>query len=165
MSWNLLERFLESDHFNRDPSLCIEYLSYVANAHTPYIWCVKTKTNFINVDATRNTSASTTFSATSSASSPTKSSNSSSRSYATSSSASTTPLWPLRSSCSTSVKNPSTALSSPSGSSRPTCTTSPPIRSRSTSRLRDGYIIRCKELCLERARGCIGRRLGRMCCR
>ena len=26
MSWNLLERFLESDHFNKDPSLTIQYL-------------------------------------------------------------------------------------------------------------------------------------------
>jgi hypothetical protein len=27
MSWNLLERFLESDHFNHDPSLTVAYLS------------------------------------------------------------------------------------------------------------------------------------------
>jgi len=26
MSWNLLERFLNSDHFNQDPSLTIQYL-------------------------------------------------------------------------------------------------------------------------------------------
>jgi hypothetical protein len=27
MSWNLLERFIESDHFNHDPSLTVAYLS------------------------------------------------------------------------------------------------------------------------------------------
>ena len=29
MSWSLLERFLESDHFKNDPSLAVAYLSYV----------------------------------------------------------------------------------------------------------------------------------------
>lgn len=29
MSWNLLERFIESDHFNEDPSLSVAYLSCV----------------------------------------------------------------------------------------------------------------------------------------
>nr|POE59219.1 phosphatidylinositol 4-kinase pik1a [Quercus suber] len=28
MSWNLLERFLESEHFNKDPSLTVAYLAY-----------------------------------------------------------------------------------------------------------------------------------------
>jgi hypothetical protein len=27
MSWNLLERFIDSDHFNHDPSLTVAYLS------------------------------------------------------------------------------------------------------------------------------------------
>lgn len=27
MSWNLLERFIESDHFNTDPSLAVAYLA------------------------------------------------------------------------------------------------------------------------------------------
>jgi len=27
MSWNLLERFIESEHFNRDPSLTVAYLA------------------------------------------------------------------------------------------------------------------------------------------
>ncbi|KIW02033.1 uncharacterized protein PV09_06536 [Verruconis gallopava] len=42
MSWNLLERFLESDHFNRDPSLCIEYLSrYAEHVGIHYVLCNK----------------------------------------------------------------------------------------------------------------------------
>jgi hypothetical protein len=28
MSWNLLERFIESEHFNKDPSLTVAYLAY-----------------------------------------------------------------------------------------------------------------------------------------
>jgi len=27
MSWNLLERFIESEHFNRNPSLTVAYLA------------------------------------------------------------------------------------------------------------------------------------------
>jgi hypothetical protein len=27
MSWNLLERFIESEHFNQDPSLAVAYLA------------------------------------------------------------------------------------------------------------------------------------------
>lgn len=33
MSWNLLERFIESDHFNKDPSLTVAYLACVC-VHT-----------------------------------------------------------------------------------------------------------------------------------
>lgn len=31
MSWKLLERFFESDHFNNDPSLAVAYLARYAN--------------------------------------------------------------------------------------------------------------------------------------
>ncbi|KAE9976230.1 hypothetical protein EG328_002709 [Venturia inaequalis] len=42
MSWNLLERFLESDHFNREPSLCIQYLSrYADHVGIHYVLCSK----------------------------------------------------------------------------------------------------------------------------
>jgi hypothetical protein len=30
MSWNLLERFIESEHFNKDPSLTVAYLAYAS---------------------------------------------------------------------------------------------------------------------------------------
>lgn len=35
MSWNLLERFIESDHFNEDPSLSVAYLSCVIPSPIP----------------------------------------------------------------------------------------------------------------------------------
>ncbi|KAF2400941.1 hypothetical protein EJ06DRAFT_577197 [Trichodelitschia bisporula] len=42
MSWNLLERFLESEHFNKDPSLCIQYLSrYADHVGIHYVLCSK----------------------------------------------------------------------------------------------------------------------------
>lgn len=34
MSWKLLERFIESDHFNNDPSLAVAYLAYVVPVPT-----------------------------------------------------------------------------------------------------------------------------------
>ncbi|PVH98397.1 phosphatidylinositol 4-kinase-like protein PIK1 [Periconia macrospinosa] len=42
MSWNLLERFLESDHFNHDPSLTVAYLSrYAEHVGIHYVLCSK----------------------------------------------------------------------------------------------------------------------------
>lgn len=42
MSWNLLERFIESEHFNRDPSLAVAYLSRYANhIGIQYVLCSK----------------------------------------------------------------------------------------------------------------------------
>ncbi|KAL5387310.1 Phosphatidylinositol 4-kinase pik1alpha (PI4-kinase)(PtdIns-4-kinase) [Paraphaeosphaeria sporulosa] len=42
MSWNLLERFLESDHFNHDPSLTVAYLSrYADHVGIHYVLCNK----------------------------------------------------------------------------------------------------------------------------
>ncbi|KAF2434634.1 phosphatidylinositol 4-kinase-like protein PIK1 [Tothia fuscella] len=42
MSWKLLERFLESEHFNQDPSLCIQYLSrYADHVGIHYVLCSK----------------------------------------------------------------------------------------------------------------------------
>ncbi|KAL9058470.1 MAG: hypothetical protein Q9162_001766 [Coniocarpon cinnabarinum] len=42
MSWQLLERFIESEHFNRDPSLAVAYLSRYANhVGIQFILCSK----------------------------------------------------------------------------------------------------------------------------
>ncbi|KAF2477432.1 phosphatidylinositol 4-kinase-like protein PIK1 [Lindgomyces ingoldianus] len=42
MSWNLLERFIESDHFNHDPSLTVAYLSrYADHVGIHYVLCSK----------------------------------------------------------------------------------------------------------------------------
>ncbi|KAF2277818.1 phosphatidylinositol 4-kinase-like protein PIK1 [Westerdykella ornata] len=42
MSWNLLERFIESDHFNQDPSLTVAYLSrYADHVGIHYVLCSK----------------------------------------------------------------------------------------------------------------------------
>ncbi|KAF2763341.1 hypothetical protein EJ05DRAFT_516837 [Pseudovirgaria hyperparasitica] len=42
MSWNLLERFIESDHFNNDPSLSVAYLSrYADHVGIHYHLCSK----------------------------------------------------------------------------------------------------------------------------
>lgn len=42
MSWNLLERFIESDHFNNDPSLSVAYLSrYADHVGIHYVLCSK----------------------------------------------------------------------------------------------------------------------------
>ncbi|KAF2674517.1 phosphatidylinositol 3 [Microthyrium microscopicum] len=42
MSWNLLERFLESEHFKQDTSLCIQYLSrYADHVGIQYALCSK----------------------------------------------------------------------------------------------------------------------------
>ncbi|KAF2180811.1 phosphatidylinositol 4-kinase-like protein PIK1 [Zopfia rhizophila CBS 207.26] len=42
MSWNLLERFIESDHFNHDPSLTVAYLSrYASHVGIHYVLCTK----------------------------------------------------------------------------------------------------------------------------
>ncbi|EOD46383.1 putative phosphatidylinositol 4-kinase pik1 protein [Neofusicoccum parvum UCRNP2] len=46
MSWNLLERFIESDHFNEDPSLSVAYLScvlprYADHVGIHYVLCSK----------------------------------------------------------------------------------------------------------------------------
>ncbi|KAI8942159.1 hypothetical protein NX059_000247 [Plenodomus lindquistii] len=42
MSWNLLERFIESDHFNTDPSLAVAYLArYADHVGIHYVLCSK----------------------------------------------------------------------------------------------------------------------------
>lgn len=42
MSWKLLERFIESEHFNNDPSLAVAYLSRYANhVGIQYVLCTK----------------------------------------------------------------------------------------------------------------------------
>lgn len=42
MSWKLLERFLESDHFDKDPSLAVSYLArYHKHAGIQYVLCSK----------------------------------------------------------------------------------------------------------------------------
>ncbi|KAH8719263.1 phosphatidylinositol 4-kinase-like protein PIK1 [Phaeosphaeriaceae sp. PMI808] len=42
MSWNLLERFIESDHFNTDPSLAVAYLArYADHIGIHYVLCTK----------------------------------------------------------------------------------------------------------------------------
>lgn len=42
MSWNLLERFIESEHFNNDPSLSVAYLSrYADHVGIHYVLCSK----------------------------------------------------------------------------------------------------------------------------
>ncbi|KAH7125518.1 phosphatidylinositol 4-kinase-like protein PIK1 [Dendryphion nanum] len=42
MSWNLLERFIESDHFNQDPSLTVAYLArYADHVGIQYVLCSK----------------------------------------------------------------------------------------------------------------------------
>ncbi|KAI9843627.1 MAG: Phosphatidylinositol 4-kinase pik1alpha (PI4-kinase)(PtdIns-4-kinase) [Sclerophora amabilis] len=42
MSWELLERFIDSDHFNNDPSLSVQYLSRYANhVGIQYVLCSK----------------------------------------------------------------------------------------------------------------------------
>ncbi|KAF2794378.1 phosphatidylinositol 4-kinase-like protein PIK1 [Melanomma pulvis-pyrius CBS 109.77] len=42
MSWNLLERFIESDHFNHDPSLTVAYLArYADHVGIHYVLCSK----------------------------------------------------------------------------------------------------------------------------
>ncbi|KAF2171709.1 hypothetical protein M409DRAFT_63322 [Zasmidium cellare ATCC 36951] len=42
MSWNLLERFIESEHFNRDPSLTVAYLArYSEHVGIHYVLCSK----------------------------------------------------------------------------------------------------------------------------
>ncbi|KAL1305874.1 hypothetical protein AAFC00_004024 [Neodothiora populina] len=42
MSWNLLERFIESEHFNRDPSLTVAYLArYADHVGIHYVLCSK----------------------------------------------------------------------------------------------------------------------------
>ncbi|KAK0248481.1 Phosphatidylinositol 4-kinase pik1alpha (PI4-kinase)(PtdIns-4-kinase) [Friedmanniomyces endolithicus] len=42
MSWNLLERFIESEHFNRDPSLTVAYLArYADYVGIHYVLCSK----------------------------------------------------------------------------------------------------------------------------
>ncbi|KAF2735923.1 hypothetical protein EJ04DRAFT_511379 [Polyplosphaeria fusca] len=42
MSWSLLERFIESDHFNHDPSLTVAYLSrYADHVGIHYVLCSK----------------------------------------------------------------------------------------------------------------------------
>jgi phosphatidylinositol 4-kinase B len=42
MSWNLLERFIESDHFNDDPSLSVAYLlRYAEHVGIHYVLCQK----------------------------------------------------------------------------------------------------------------------------
>ncbi|KAF2836818.1 hypothetical protein M501DRAFT_939232 [Patellaria atrata CBS 101060] len=42
MSWNLLERFIESDHFNNDPSFSVAYLSrYADHVGIHYVICSK----------------------------------------------------------------------------------------------------------------------------
>ncbi|KAF9691552.1 hypothetical protein EKO04_010381 [Ascochyta lentis] len=45
MSWNLLERFIESDHFNTDPSLAVAYLArYADHVGIHYVLCSKLRT-------------------------------------------------------------------------------------------------------------------------
>jgi phosphatidylinositol 4-kinase len=45
MSWNLLERFIESDHFNSDPSLAVAYLArYADHVGIHYVLCSKLRT-------------------------------------------------------------------------------------------------------------------------
>lgn len=42
MSWKLLERFIESEHFNSDPSLAVAYLSrYADHVGIQYVLCTK----------------------------------------------------------------------------------------------------------------------------
>ncbi|KAK4546593.1 hypothetical protein LTR36_001810 [Oleoguttula mirabilis] len=42
MSWNLLERFIESEHFNKDPSLTVAYLArYAEHVGIHYVLCSK----------------------------------------------------------------------------------------------------------------------------
>jgi phosphatidylinositol 4-kinase len=42
MSWNLLERFIESEHFNQDPSLAVAYLArYADHVGIHYVLCSK----------------------------------------------------------------------------------------------------------------------------
>ncbi|EMC99109.1 hypothetical protein BAUCODRAFT_31412 [Baudoinia panamericana UAMH 10762] len=42
MSWNLLERFIESEHFNKDPSLTVAYLArYADHVGIHYVLCSK----------------------------------------------------------------------------------------------------------------------------
>ncbi|KAH9866625.1 hypothetical protein J1614_008317 [Plenodomus biglobosus] len=42
MSWNLLERFIDSDHFNTDPSLAVAYLArYADHVGIHYVLCSK----------------------------------------------------------------------------------------------------------------------------
>lgn len=42
MSWNLLERFIESEHFNKDPSLAVAYLArYADHVGIQYVLCSK----------------------------------------------------------------------------------------------------------------------------
>ncbi|KAM3417012.1 hypothetical protein BST61_g8595 [Cercospora zeina] len=42
MSWNLLERFIQSEHFNRDPSLTVSYLArYAEHVGIHYVLCSK----------------------------------------------------------------------------------------------------------------------------
>ncbi|TLD05654.1 phosphatidylinositol 4-kinase pik1-like, partial [Venturia nashicola] len=42
MSWNLLERFIESEHFNKDPSLTVAYLArYASHVGIHYVLCSK----------------------------------------------------------------------------------------------------------------------------
>ncbi|KAL5117621.1 Phosphatidylinositol 4-kinase pik1alpha (PI4-kinase)(PtdIns-4-kinase) [Pleosporales sp. CAS-2024a] len=42
MSWHLLERFIESDHFNTDPSLAVAYLArYADHVGIHYVLCAK----------------------------------------------------------------------------------------------------------------------------
>ncbi|GAB7348784.1 hypothetical protein MBLNU459_g7507t2 [Dothideomycetes sp. NU459] len=42
MSWNLLERFIESEHFNKDPSLTVAYLArYADHIGIHYVLCSK----------------------------------------------------------------------------------------------------------------------------
>lgn len=122
MSWNLLERFIESDHFNEDPSLSVAYLSCVLPVTVPVPDARHTPApapspplpalNFLSLPpiasglltpsvlpvGMRITSAFTMCSARSCANSPTRTSSSSCPSYATSSSASTMSRWPLRNS-------------------------------------------------------------------
>ena len=42
MSWQLLERFIESEHFNKDPSLTVAYLArYADHVGIQYVLCSK----------------------------------------------------------------------------------------------------------------------------
>jgi len=42
MSWKLLERFIESEHFNKDPSLTVTYLArYADHVGIHYVLCSK----------------------------------------------------------------------------------------------------------------------------
>lgn len=42
MSWNLLQRFIESEHFNKDPSLTVAYLArYADHVGIHYVLCSK----------------------------------------------------------------------------------------------------------------------------